>query len=182
MKTTDIQAVKYMNDEVSALYQGSTLIYKKTDPKTYILAGSFSEPGEYTFRYNGTDTPILLNDDNTFNMVVDGLKSCNSMFRDNTKLLTITDFPYVNAHDMSNASYMFYGCSNLNSVNLSNLDTEKFTSLSYMFYGCSSLKKIDLSHFNTDNCNSFAAMFYDCNALNVLNLTSFNTVSSPEKS
>ena len=38
-------------------------------------------------------------------------------------------------------SWMFYGCSSLNSINLSNFNTNNVTDMSCMFDGCSSLKK-----------------------------------------
>ena len=47
--------------------------------------------------------------------------------------------------------HMFEGCSSLNSLNLSNLDTSNVTSMSYMFHGCSSLSSLNLSNF--DNIN-----------------------------
>ncbi len=36
-------------------------------------------------------------------------------------------------------SFMFYECSSLTSLNLSNFNTNKVNNMSYMFYNCSSL-------------------------------------------
>ena len=45
--------------------------------------------------------------------------------------------------------------------------------MSYMFYGCSSLKEINISNFNTNNATDMSGMFYGCSSLkeiNILNL------------
>ena len=36
---------------------------------------------------------------------------------------------------------MFYDCSSLTNINLSNFNTQNVTNMSHMFSGCSSLKK-----------------------------------------
>ena len=63
-------------------------------------------------------------------------------------------------------SYMFYYCSSLTSLNLSNFNTNNVTNMSYMFYNCSSLTFLNLSNFNTNNVNNMSYMFYDCSSLN----------------
>ena len=40
-------------------------------------------------------------------------------------------------------SYMFYNCSSLDSLNLSNFNTPNVTDMSYMFYNCSSLDSLN---------------------------------------
>ena len=45
--------------------------------------------------------------------------------------------------------YMFSGCSQLSSLNLSNFDTSKVTDMGYMFSGCWQLSSLNLSSFNT---------------------------------
>ena len=41
-------------------------------------------------------------------------------------------------------SGMFYECSSLKELNLSNFNTNNVTNMSHMFYGCSSLKEINI--------------------------------------
>ena len=41
-------------------------------------------------------------------------------------------------------SYMFYECSSLEELNLSNFNTNKVTNMYGMFLGCSSLKELNL--------------------------------------
>ena len=72
-------------------------------------------------------------------------------------------------------SCMFKGCSALESLNLTNFNTENVTDMSWMFYGCSDLKSLDLTNFNTANVDFMIHMFYGCSALKSLDLTNFNT-------
>ena len=67
---------------------------------------------------------------------------------------------------IKNISYMFFECSSLTNINLSNFNTNNVTNMSYMFYGCSSLKEINLSNFNTNNVTNMHGMFYNCISLN----------------
>ncbi len=56
-------------------------------------------------------------------------------------------------------SYMFYKCSSLTSLNLSNFNTNKVNNMNYMFHNCSSLTSLNLSNFNTNNVNNMNEMF-----------------------
>jgi len=44
--------------------------------------------------------------------------------------------------------------------------------MDYMFYGCSNLKTLDLSNFDISSVKNMDSMFYDCNNLISLNLNS----------
>ncbi len=55
--------------------------------------------------------------------------------------------------------YMFYGCSSLTNINLSNFNTNNVIDMSGLFGGCSSLKDINLSNFNTNKVTDMRAMF-----------------------
>jgi len=44
-----------------------------------------------------------------------------------------------------------------------------------MFYGCSALKELNLSNFNTNNVTDMEGMFSWCSSLKELNLFNFNT-------
>ena len=57
---------------------------------------------------------------------------------------------------------MFFGCSSLRKLDLSNFNTNKVTNMSQMFYGCSSLEELNISNFNTNNVNDFYKMFDKC--------------------
>ena len=44
---------------------------------------------------------------------------------------------------------MFYGCSKLTELNVSNFDTSNVTEMHWMFYNCSSLTTLDLTPLKT---------------------------------
>ena len=60
-------------------------------------------------------------------------------------------------------SSMFYDCSSLTSLNLSNFNTNNVTNMSHMFFKCSSLTSLNLSNFNTNNVTDMSHMFSGMN-------------------
>ena len=54
---------------------------------------------------------------------------------------------------------MFYGCSGLTSLNLSNFNTSKVTDMSGMFQNCANLESLDLSNFDTSKVTDMSNMF-----------------------
>ena len=71
--------------------------------------------------------------------------------------------------------YMFFGCSGLTSLNLSNFKTSKVTNMSEMFSDCSGLKELNVSNFNTSKVTEMWGMFKNCSGLKELNVSNFNT-------
>ena len=57
----------------------------------------------------------------------------------------------VRVTGLKDASYMFDGCSELTSVDLSEFDAGSVTDMGWMFYGCNSLTSLDLSGFDTSS-------------------------------
>ena len=53
-------------------------------------------------------------------------------------------------------SGMFYGCSSLTNINLSNFNTNNVTNMSCMFYRCSSLTNISITQCAWSKCESGA--------------------------
>ena len=94
--------------------------------------------------------------------------SCNA-------LETISGLEYLNTANVENMSYMFYDCSALKSLDLTNFNTAKVEYMNNMFDGCSALESLNLTNFNTANVENMSSMFYDCSALKSLDLTNFNT-------
>ena len=72
-------------------------------------------------------------------------------------------------------SSMFYNCSSLISLNLSNFNTSLVNNMSSMFYNCSLLSYLDLSSFNTSRVSNMYSMFGKCKILKYLNTSNFNT-------
>ena len=90
-----------------------------------------------------------------------GIKFGNSTF-------SAMPFTLICDSGVMNLSYLFYGCTNLKTLNLSNFDTSKVIIMSYMFNSCKSLTSLDLSNFNTvkiDNMRYMKEMFFNCQKL-----------------
>lgn len=83
----------------------------------------------------------------------------------------------VHVTGLRDASYMFDGCSELTSVDLSEFDVSSVTNMGWMFHGCSSLTSLDLGGFDTSSVTSMQGMFYGCSSLTSLNISSFDTGS-----
>lgn len=71
--------------------------------------------------------------------------------------------------------YWFFGCRNLNRVNLGFLRTGNVTRMYGMFAYCENLVDIDVSYFRTENVTVMSNMFYGCKKLTTLDLRKFNT-------
>ena len=69
---------------------------------------------------------------------------------------------------------LFAYCSNLESVDLSGVDTSKVKDMSWMFMNSEELTSIDISGFNTENVKTMLAMFAGT-AIEELDLRHFNT-------
>ena len=102
------------------------------------------------------------------------LTKANNMFYGCSKLTNI-DLSNFNTQKVTDMSSMFYECLSLTNINLSNFDTQNVTNMSSIFYGCSSLASINLSRFNTQNVENMSYMFNGCSSLIDINLSSFNT-------
>ena len=66
-------------------------------------------------------------------------------------------------------SYMFSGCTTLESIDASNWDATNVTDMSYMFNECESLTSLpDISKWNTTNVANMSNMFSGCKSLTSL--------------
>ena len=101
--------------------------------------------------------------------------SCYSWFRGCTDLTTIEGIEYLNTENVTNMSYMFWRCSTLTTLDVSNFDTQNVTDMRGMFNGCSALTTLDVSNFDTQNVTDMRGMFSDCSALTTLDVSKFDT-------
>jgi len=104
-----------------------------------------------------------INDENKDNQTINKEQLKN--FKNKCKFIT---------KNVTNMSNMFFGCSSLKSINLSNLDTNNVKDMSGMFSGCSSLTSLNLSNFDTNNVTNMNNMFYNCSSLTSINLNNFD--------
>ncbi len=85
------------------------------------------------------------------------------------------DLTNLDTSNVTNMSKLFYNSSSLKEIKLSNFDTSKATDMNSMFWNLSSLTTLDVSNFNTSNVTNMAYMFGGCKSLTELNVSNFDT-------
>ena len=93
-------------------------------------------------------------------------------YLDNVDTLDLTG---LDTSNMTSMSMMFYKSTSLKSIDVSGFDTSKVISMNYMFSGCNNLKDIDLSNFKTNKVKNMSRMFTDCYNITKLDLSNFDT-------
>ncbi len=126
---------------------------------------------------------LVLNEEETeptYTLYIQGndkvyLDSRVSLFENFIHLLEIEGLEYVDTSRVTNMINMFYACSSLTNLDLSNFDTSQVLFMHLMFYGCSSLTELDLSSFDTSQVAEYgmSVMFYGCINLEKLNIKNF---------
>ena len=92
--------------------------------------------------------------------------SCYYWFRACLNLTTIEGIEYLNTEKVTNMKSMFYSCSGLTSLDLSNFNTAKVKNMDYMFNSSSALTTIFVSDkFVMNKVTDSRAMFYGCTNL-----------------
>ena len=105
----------------------------------------------------------------------DGLTSTAYWFYNCLWLTTITGIKYLNTVNVTDMSYMFAGCPELTTLDVSKFNTANVTDMSCMFGVCSKLTSLDVSKFNTAKVTSMERMFSQCSSLTSLDVSGFNT-------
>ena len=91
------------------------------------------------------------------------------VIRQNLDTIDLTGLDTRNVNSMNN---MFYYCAS-KTLDLSHLNTSKVQDFDGMF-SYSSLTNLDVSNFDTSMANSFSKMFYYCTKLTSLNISNLN--------
>lgn len=105
---------------------------------------------------------------------VTGLTNCQFMFAFCTDMESL-DLSGLDTSQVTNMEGMFNWCSELGEVDLRTFDTSRVKNMSDMFRHCESLTGLDLKNFNTSNVTHMSSMFSYCTKLTDLNLSSFDT-------
>ena len=114
------------------------------------------------------------NGDGTYTVKIyadEDFSSCS--FKENKKLLTVEYLKVTS--QVTNMHSIFYNCSKLTQLDVSNWDTSQVTIMRYMFYGCSSLTQLDVSNFNTSKVTDMYSMFNNCSSLTQLDVSNWDT-------
>ena len=137
--------------------------------------------GVYTVElYSDTDFTSCTFSEKTELLTVDYLKvtdkvtTMRAMFYGCSKL-TQLDVSNWDASQVTNMNTAFQNCSKLTQLDVSNWDTSQVKSMYAMFYGCSSLTQLDVSNFDMSNVTSMSAMFQNCSKLTQLDVSNWDT-------
>ena len=111
-----------------------------------------------------------------FAVIENGVKAaCAHDFFFGCSYLESIDLSGLDASDITDFSDMFAQCGSLTDVNLADLGKLSPENVSGMFSGCDSLKTIDLSNLNTENTTDFSRMFNNCRSFLTLDLSALKT-------
>jgi surface protein len=101
--------------------------------------------------------------------------SCYHWFDGCTNLTQIEGIKNLNTEEVTNMGFMFWGCFNLTTLDVSNFNTQKVEYMRNMFASCGKLKSLSVSNFNTQKVKDMTQMFHNCNSLTSLDVSNFNT-------
>lgn len=181
------------NEDMSYTFSGMTkLEYIEMYEIDYVLCKNISN--------SCSGCTSLRNYETLINMDTRNVEDMSNMFKDCTTLSSIYIYndpdngQYFSIAGLVNASGMFSGCTNINSMqlifgigpndlrdlshmfeNCSSLvtidggmftsDMEMTSNMEYMFAGCSLLESIDISRLSTSNVVDMSGLFKDCSSL-----------------
>ena len=162
--------------------RGYAMFDGATGTLTFSYKG-FKPEGAYDLN-EGANTPAWNDQSAKINKVVFDASfakakptSCYKWFCGCGNLAQIEGIEYLNTEEVTNMAWMFKGCSNLKSLDVSTFNTAKVKDMSYMFTHCWGLESLDISRLNTENVTNMENMFLYCSnsKLTSLDVSNFNT-------
>ena len=146
------------------------------------------KPSSYTYLVNPfSETPDWLDagriDEVMFNYTFADYRPTTTYkwFYNLEDLDMIIGIDYLKTDNVTDMSYMFYGCFHLCHLDglvvngIDNWNTGNVTDMSYMFYGCYALKSLNVGSWNTGNVTDMSWMFNGCSNLASLDVSGWNT-------
>ena len=139
-------------DDLSAyaVLSGSTLTFYY-DTQRYSRSGT-----KFDANYTGDSGWFIYAEDRISEVVFDasfnnyhGLTNAYRMFSLMWRVTEIQHLEYLHTENVTNMSYMFSGCEQLASLDVSGFNTAQVTNMTGMFSGCEALTSLDVSGFNT---------------------------------
>ena len=124
---------------------------------------------------SGTDGNINWRIDADGKLAVSGTGDCSSSQKPWYQYREQITSAEVNVSGMTDASWMFSECENLERIDFSGFDTSDMTRMDGMFAGCRSLTILNLDSFDTSNVTDMHQMFASCDNLTELDLRNFDT-------
>ncbi len=89
--------------------------------------------------------------------------------------LETADLTNLDTSEVTDMSFMFYYCESLKSVNVSTLSTARVKTMEYMFYRCANLEEIDINNWDTSSVENMGSMFSYCTAVKRIGIDKIET-------
>ena len=110
------------------------------------------------------------------------LNNLDFMFSGCEDLISV-DLSHTNSPSMTSMIYTFTNCKNLQKVDFTSLQTSQVTSMDFFFAGCTNLMDLKgLENIDTSSVKKTAGMFIDCHNLLSANLSAFQLNNIEEQS
>ncbi|MBC1928901.1 BspA family leucine-rich repeat surface protein [Listeria innocua] len=194
---TDTSDVKSLKKQESSKEPSATTQQSEEQPSTKVVtSGTFPNGSTATWNFDDTTGTLTISGGTLVNpnasiqdltgipvseitniVLEDKVFASGSLFRlfYGASDLTSLDLSNLDTKQVTSMSQMFYGASGLTSLNLSNLDTRQVMNMSQMFREATSLTSLNLNNFHTNRVTNMTSMFYRATSLTSLDVTSFDT-------
>ena len=141
------------------------------------LIGKYSEEGhfcQFLIRYN-----VIEQEEKIIIEIIGNPKKLKQLFADSEiSRLERFDYPFPEREDDFNG--MFYHCTSLTYVNLSNFNFSKVKDISKMFYSCSNLEEIIFPEGDTDNIEDISDFISFCTKIEKVDLSRFTFTNAKD--
>ena len=118
----------------------------------------------------GYDTAVVLVEGEVKKLKVFSLRVDNNCIVDGT-----WNSESIDTSNVTNMNTMFYNCSSLQTLDVSNWNTSNVTTMYSMFQNCSSLQSVDVSNWVTSNVKDMSNMFSQCSSLQSVDVSNWVT-------
>ena len=170
---------KKIISEDDILFMNSIENYKK-DIKINITLPNKKEKKDLSFlnKFKPNKNDKIGNENNKYTIEIElpvKIKYCQYMFY-NCSNITEVDLSEFDASEVTKMNDMFSYCTNIKTIKFQDEGSIKnVTNMNYMLNYCKKLEAIDLSIFDTQKVTHMGAMFQNCEKLEKIDLSNFDT-------
>ena len=178
MNLSNVSNIRFNGSDVKLAKIDGIIVYKKEEEDALLIVRYTTNASGVLPTFNDTFEGYEIEEDNNngiYTVTIRTNKEDNLPtsinFNGKSNLLAVE---YLNANNITDMSFMFYGCNNLTALDLSNFDTSEVANMCGMFFDCTNLTLLDLSNFDTSKVIDISYMFYNCTNLTSLDLSNFD--------
>lgn len=173
--TNTITLTKYIGESTDIVihnkyYVGNTVYNNVIEPACAMLY----DDGSFIFQRGNTpeEGKTLVATYTGFENTTYDYENSVPWYKNRSSIITVS---FKDKCSPVNTAYWFYSCSNLTSVDTTNLDTSNVASMNSMFSNCYNLTDIDVSNWNTSRVVRIQYMFSSCEKLTTIDVSKWDT-------